>query len=217
MRKTIVAPSILSADFSKLGEEIANLREAGCERIHVDVMDGQFVPNISFGAPVVKQVRKMFPDMIFDAHLMIIDPIKYVEDFAKIGCDIIIVHIESLSGGRECLEKIHSLGCKAGISIKPKTPAEAILPLVDLLDEVLVMSVEPGFGGQSYIEGSEQKIAEVRKILDENGKQDAIVSVDGGINDETGMLCKNAGCEVLVAGSWIFGATNREERLHLFD
>ena len=129
MRETIIAPSILSADFSKLGAEIESLRNAGCKRIHVDVMDGVFVPNISFGCPVVKQVRKMFPDMIFDAHLMITDPIKYVEDFAKIGSDIIIVHIESQSGNRECLEKIHSLGRKAGISIKPKTPAEAILPL----------------------------------------------------------------------------------------
>lgn len=217
MRQTVIAPSILSADFSKLGAEIADLRDAGCKRIHVDVMDGVFVPNISFGAPVVKQVRKMFPEMIFDAHLMITDPIKYVGDFAKIGCDIIIVHLESQSGNRECLKKIHSLGCKAGISIKPKTPVEEILPLIDLLDEVLVMSVEPGFSGQSYIEGSDKKIAAVRKLLDENGKTDAVVSIDGGINDETGLLCKNAGAEVMVAGSWIFGTEDRKTRLHLFD
>lgn len=217
MRETIIAPSILSADFSKLGAEIESLRDAGCKRIHVDVMDGVFVPNISFGCPVVKQVRKMFPDMIFDAHLMITDPIKYVEDFSKIGSDIIIVHIESQSGNRECLEKIRSLGKKAGISIKPKTPTEAILPLIDLLDEVLVMSVEPGFSGQSYIPGSDLKVAEVRRLLDENGRQEAIVSIDGGINDETGLLCKNAGAEVMVAGSWIFGSDDRSRRLHLFD
>ncbi len=213
----IVAPSILSADFLRLGQEIAELRDAGCRRIHVDVMDGVFVPNISFGCPVVKKAVRDFPEMVFDAHLMITDPIRYVEDFSRIGCRVIIPHIESKSGNRECLELIRSLGRKAGISIKPKTPAEAILPLIDLLDEVLVMSVEPGFSGQSYIPGSEEKVAEVRRLLDGNGREDAIVSIDGGINERTGVLCRDAGAEVLVAGSWLFGSTDRERRLHLFE
>ena len=217
MNGAIVAPSILSADFLKLGQEIEELAQAGCRRIHVDVMDGVFVPNISFGCPVVKKAVREYPDMVFDAHLMITDPIRYVEDFARIGCQVIIPHIESQSGNRECLELIHSLGCRAGISIKPHTPAEAILPLIDLLDEVLVMSVEPGFSGQSYIEGSEIKVSEVRKLLDENGRQEAVVSVDGGINGETGILCRDAGATVLVAGSWLFGSSDRAERLHCFE
>ena len=197
-----LAPSILSADFSCLGEETERIRRGGADLIHVDVMDGHFVPNISFGAPVMKCIRKDF-DGIFDVHLMISEPLRYLDDFVKGGADMITFHLESDSDPDATIAAIHEKGCKAGISIKPKTPAEAVKPYLDRVDMVLVMTVEPGFGGQKFMTDMMPKVTQIRQWISESGRE-IDLQVDGGVNAETAKVCVEAGANVLVAGSYLF-------------
>lgn len=198
----IVSASILSADFLNLGSEIKRAEAAGCRYIHFDVMDGVFVPNISYGLPVLKAVAGAARS-ILDVHLMITDPLKYVERFAEKGADIITVHIESESDTAETIEKIHSLGKKAGLAIKPKTPVSAAEKYIDIIDMLLIMTVEPGFGGQGFMSDMPDKIERARKLI---GGRAVPIEVDGGINGSTAELVKNAGADILVAGSYLFKA-----------
>ncbi len=199
--KTKIAPSILSADFGRLNEEIASV-ESYVDLLHVDVMDGHFVPNITIGAPVVKCIKSKLP---LDLHLMIEHPERYVEDFVKAGAASITVHQEACKHLHRVIQQIKSLGVKAAVSINPATPLEMIREVLDDVDMVLIMSVNPGFGGQKFIEGALGKIAELRKL-----KPTLDIEVDGGINAETGKKCVEAGANILVAGSYIFGAGDRK-------
>jgi ribulose-phosphate 3-epimerase len=206
-----IAPSILSADFTKLGEEITSVRSA--DYLHFDVMDGIFVPNITVGIPVLKSVRK-FTDMILDVHLMIDSPARYTTNFAQAGADIIVFHVEAETDKNIicAIDEIHKLGKKAGLSVKPGTPSEVLLPYIDSLDMVLIMTVEPGFGGQSFIMEMLPKISRLRDVVCERGLN-CDIEVDGGINPQTARLCVNAGANVLVAGNDVFLATDRAARI----
>lgn len=206
--KNIASASILSADFCNLGRDIVRAEEAGCEYIHFDVMDGVFVPNISYGIPILKAVKKIVKGTL-DVHLMIIDPKKYVRDFAESGADIITFHSESKSDVMETIKEIHSFGKKAGLAIKPNTPVSDIEQYLEHIDMLLVMTVEPGFGGQGFIAETLEKIAEAKKIIDGKGLN-VPIQVDGGINAKTAEQVKNAGAEILVAGSYLFGADDME-------
>lgn len=203
---TYIAPSILSADFSKLGQEITEIDKAGAEYLHIDVMDGMFVPNISFGAPVYKCIRNL-TDMIFDVHLMIDRPIRYIDDFVLAGADIITVHYEACENVRETLEYIKSKGVRAAVSIKPKTDPSVLDAVIDLCDMVLVMTVEPGFGGQKLIPGTLESIR-YAKSLCKRVRPDCLIEADGGITAENARLVVDAGADILVAGSSVFKANN---------
>lgn len=198
----ILAPSILSADCTILGEQIENAKKGGAQYLHIDVMDGMFVPSISFGMCVVESLRKI-KDMIFDVHLMVKDPIRYIEDFAKFGADIITVHLEACEDIEATLAKIRSCGCRVGLSIKPGTPVTEVMPFLGLVDMILIMSVEPGFGGQKYMACSTQRIRETRQMITDLG-YDVDIEVDGGVNLSNVEEVLDAGANVIVAGSAIF-------------
>lgn len=209
MRK--IAPSILSADFTRLGEDIQKIDLAGCDEIHVDIMDGLFVPNISFGAMIVKQIRPLTQKPL-DVHLMIVQPERYIEDFANAGADTITVHIEGNPHIHRTIHQIKELGKRAGITFNPATPVSALQEVLPEVDRVLVMSVNPGFGGQKFIASSLKKIAELKKIREEYGYHYDI-EVDGGVNTENAALIAEAGADILVAGSAVFGASNVAEAI----
>ena len=204
-----IAPSILSADFANLERDIHNIEQMGADWVHVDVMDGIFVPNISIGIPVVKALRPV-TDLPLDVHLMIDRPIRYVEEFVKAGADWLTIHIEAdqPQNTLAALDKIRELGCKAAISLKPKTPAEAAIPYLEKCDMILVMTVEPGFGGQKFMADMMPKIRQLREWLDDINP-DCIIEVDGGVDANTHTVCKEHGAEVLVAGSAYFKAEDR--------
>ena len=204
-----IAPSILSADFVNLERDIRALAENGADWAHVDVMDGIFVPNISIGIPVVKAIRGI-TDLVMDVHLMIDRPIRYVEQFVKAGADYLTIHIEAdqPQNTLEALDKIHELGCKAGIVLKPKTPAEAAIPYLEKCDLILIMTVEPGFGGQKFMADMMPKVQQLREWMDDINP-DCLIEVDGGVDANTHTVCKESGAEVLVAGSAYFKAEDK--------
>ncbi|WP_280769035.1 ribulose-phosphate 3-epimerase [Salipaludibacillus daqingensis] len=206
-----IAPSILSADFSKLGEEIKEVDQGGADYIHVDVMDGHFVPNITIGPLVVDAIRPL-TTLPLDVHLMIENPDQYIPDFVKAGADIISVHVEACPHLHRTIHMINNLGVKSGVVLNPATPVDAIKHIIADVDLVLLMTVNPGFGGQSFIEDVMTKVREVKELVDATGK-DIDIEIDGGVNPETAKLCVDAGANVLVAGSAIYGKTNRKEAI----
>ena len=201
-----ISPSILSSDYGNLESELKKMEECGADMIHVDVMDGHFVPNITLGAPIVKCIRKA-TKLTFDVHLMISDPYKYVPDFAKAGSDIITFHTESDSDTEKTIDEILSLGKKAGLSVKPGTPIEEIYPYLDKLSLVLIMTVEPGFGGQKFMPSALDKLRWLKAEKDRGGLK-FLLEVDGGVDNATAPQCVEAGADILVAGSAVFGAAD---------
>ena len=205
----MISPSILAADFAKLERDIRNIEEMGSDFVHVDVMDGIFVPNISIGIPVVKAIRPV-TKLPLDVHLMIDRPVRYVEEFVKAGADFVTIHVEAdqPQNTLEALDRIHALGCKAGIVLKPRTPAEAAIPYLEKCDMVLLMTVEPGFGGQKFMADMMPKVQKLRQMLDEVNPA-CLLEVDGGVDADTCAICKESGANVLVAGSAYFKAPDR--------
>lgn len=209
----LISPSILASDFSRLKDEVQSIEKAGADLVHIDVMDGMFVPNITLGAPVIKCLKGK-TTLPFDVHLMINEPVRYIDDFASAGADIITFHIEAATDVDATIEKIREAGCKPAISIKPATAAEAVLPYLDRVYMVLVMTVEPGFGGQSFMPETMQK---VRAIRDEITRRnlDTHIQVDGGIDNNTVSVAAENGADILVAGSYVFKAEDRSEPIKI--
>ena len=209
----LISPSILASDFSRLKDEVQSIEKAGADLVHIDVMDGMFVPNITLGAPVIKCLKGK-TTLPFDVHLMINEPVRYIDDFASAGADIITFHIEAATDVEATIEKIREAGCKPAISIKPGTAAEAVLPYLDSVYMVLVMTVEPGFGGQSFMPETMQK---VRAIRDEITRRnlDTHIQVDGGIDNNTVSVAAGNGADILVAGSYVFKAEDRSEPIKI--
>ena len=207
----LVAPSIISADFSKLGEEIKAVEKAGAKWLHIDVMDGHFVPNITIGPSVVKSMRKV-TEMFFDVHLMIENPMKYVKNFAEAGADGITFHIEACKSVLAIIDEIKKTGCKVGISLNPPTPLERVKDLLSKIDIVLIMSVNPGFSGQEFIPNVVSKIEWLRKQIDKHG-YDVLVEVDGGINKDTARMVRDAGADIIVSGSYLFRYGNYKKAI----
>lgn len=205
-----ISPSILSADFSKLGEEVIALDKAGADLIHIDVMDGNFVPNISIGLPVIKSIRNK-TDKVFDVHLMIENPSKYIDDFIEAGADIVTIHYEAEKHVDRAIEYIKSKGVKAGVSLNPGTPTFVLKDIINKLDLVLIMSVNPGFGGQKFIPYAIDKIKEIKEMAKDN--KDLLIEVDGGVDANNAAAIKTAGANVLVAGSAVFKDGKLEENI----
>ena len=205
-RTVKIAPSILSADFTHLADEILDAERGGCDIIHVDVMDGHFVPNLTIGPTVIRWIRKI-TQLPLDVHLMIDDPMKSLEDYRKAGSDWLTVHVEAAQDIRPALDWIRQSGAKAGISLRPRTALEAILPYLKMLDLILIMTVEPGFGGQSFMGDQLEKVRRLRNDFS------GMISVDGGVNKETAPVCIEAGADILVAGTAVFGNKNRAEAI----
>ncbi len=201
-----IAPSILSADFSKLGSEIKDLEKAGADLIHIDVMDGHFVPNITIGPEVIYKLRK-YSSLPFDVHLMISPVHNFIKNFAQAGADIITIHPEATDNLGDSIKKIKSFNKKAGVSLNPKTPVNKVIPVLNLIDLVLIMSVNPGFGGQKFIDSSLDKVKQLREEID-NRKLKVQIEIDGGVNFENSMAIKNAGANILVSGNTIFKENN---------
>ncbi len=218
MRKNYLSPSILSADFAHLEEDIRRVEAAGTPYLHYDVMDGRFVPSISFGMPVLESVRKI-TDMVLDVHLMIEEPERYIDEFARCGADIITIHYEACKDLRGTIQRIKEKGLKAGVTIKPKTPNSVLSDVLDQVDMVLLMTVEPGFGGQSYILESTEKIKDLCRMITERGL-DTDIEVDGGIKKDNLRMVLDAGANVIVAGSAIFKGDieqNAKDFLNIMD
>ena len=195
-----IAPSILSADFARLGEEVKDVTSAGADLIHLDVMDGHFVPNLTFGPALIKSIRS-FTEIPFDVHLMLTNPQNFIEPFAKAGADMITIHLESDDNIADTISVIKKFGCKAGLSLRPKTNINKLIPFLPMIDLVLIMSVEPGFGGQTFQKEALKKIADLKDLI---GQKPVQISVDGGVNDITAPACRLAGADILVAGNYIF-------------
>ncbi len=206
-----ISPSILSSDYGNLSSELKRMEACGADMLHIDVMDGHFVPNITLGAPIIKCIRKS-STLPFDVHLMISDPYKYIPDFVNAGSDIITFHAEADSDIEKTIDLILASGKKAGLSVKPKTPVEAVYPYLDKLSMVLVMTVEPGFGGQSFMEDMMPKVSAVRSEIDRRGL-DVDIQVDGGINKDTISIAAKAGANVFVSGNAIFSSDNAEKTI----
>ena len=205
----LLAPSILSADFSKLGEEIKIAEEAGADIIHLDIMDGRYVPNITFGIPVVEKIRKT-TDLPFDAHLMIVEPEKYVEDFIKAGVNMISFHMDATIHSHRLVDKIKNLGAKAGVVLNPATPVNTLEEIIYYIDYVLIMSVNPGFGGQKFIPQTLNKVSKLKNLMKETGREDILIEIDGGINAENISKVSKEGVNIFVAGSAVFKGDIKE-------
>lgn len=214
----ILSPSILSADFAKLGADVKEVADAGAQWLHIDVMDGTFVPNISFGFPVIKSIRDL-TDIVFDVHLMIEEPGRYVDEFVKSGADLITLHAESTKHLHRAIQQVKAHGCKVGVSLNPATPLSALDHVLEEIDMVLIMTVNPGYGGQSYIQGMNQKIRDLRKIITEKGLN-VDIQVDGGVKADNIQAIKECGANVFVAGSAVFNGditANVKELLKLME
>lgn len=211
--KNLVSVSILSSDFMNLSEDIKTIKKSGAQMLHFDVMDGVFVNNISFGFPILETVNKN-TDMHLDVHLMITDPLRYIEECGRCGADTVTFHIESECDPQKTIEAIKKIGAKVGLSIKPNTPFEDIVPFMDKIDMLLIMTVEPGFGGQSFMENQLEKISAAREYINKNNLS-VDIQVDGGINDKTAKLASKAGANIMVAGSYLFKSKNMKEAVTL--
>ena len=206
MSKKIIAPSFLAADFLSLGRDVEMINNSNAEWFHLDIMDGVFVPNISYGFPVVSAIRKA-TKKVLDVHLMIVQPERYIEDFAKAGADYLTVHVEASTHLHRTIQAIKAAGMKAGVALNPHTPLSSIEEVIDCADMFLIMSVNPGYGGQSFIESSLDKITRLRKMIDERGSK-AIIQIDGGVSTKNAKSIFDAGCDVAVAGSSVFGSVD---------